>query len=45
MDCPLLLVIYINNLDVNGGGIVSKFADFTKIGDVVNNEECYLYLQ
>ena len=42
---PLLFVIYINDLDENMGGMVSKFADDTKIGGIVDNEEGYLGLQ
>ena len=42
---PLIFVIYINDLDENLGGIVSKFADDTKIGDIVDSEERYLRLQ
>ena len=36
---PLLFVIYINDLDANIGGMVSKFADDTKIGGIVDSEE------
>ena len=32
---PLLFVIYIKDLDANIGGMVSKFADDTKIGGIV----------
>ena len=39
---PLLFVIYINDLDENIGGMVSKFADDTKIGGIVDSEESYL---
>ena len=42
---PLLFVIYINDLDDNIGGMVSKFADDTKIGGIVDSEEGYLRLQ
>ena len=42
---PLLFVIYINNLDENLVGMVSKFADDTKIGDIVDSEGGYLGLQ
>ena len=42
---PLLFVIYINDLDENIGGMVSKFADDTKIGGIVDSEEGYLGLQ
>ena len=38
---PLLFVIYINDLDENLGGL-SKFADDTKIGGMVDSEEGYL---
>ena len=41
---PLLFVIYINDLDENIGGMVSKFADDTKIGDMVDSVEGYLRL-
>ena len=42
---PLLFVIYINDLDENIGGMVSKFADDTKIGGIEDSEESYLQLQ
>ena len=42
---PLLFVIYMNDLDENIGGMVSKFADDTKIGGIVDSEESYLQLQ
>ena len=42
---PLLFVIYINDLDENIGGMVSKFADDTKICGIVDSEESYLRLQ
>ena len=42
---PLLFVIYINDLDENLGGTVSKFADDTKIGGIMDSEESYLGLQ
>ena len=42
---PLLFVIYITVLDENIGGMVSKFADDTKIGGIVDSEEGYLGLQ
>ena len=42
---PLLFVIYMNDLDENIGSIVSKFADDTKIGGIVDSEEGYLRLQ
>ena len=42
---PLLFVIYINDLNENIGGMVSKFADDTKIGGIVDSEEGYLGLQ
>ena len=41
----LLFVIYINDLDENLVGMVSKFADDTKIGGIVDSEEGYLGLQ
>ena len=41
---PLLFIIYINDLDENIGGMVSKFADDTKIGGIVDSEEIYLQL-
>eukprot|EP00061_Rhincodon_typus_P013478 g39873.t1 len=41
----LLFAMYINGLDVNIGGMVSKFADDTKIGGVVDSEEGYLKLE
>ena len=42
---PLLFVIYVNDLDENLWGMVSKFADDTKIGGIVDNEEGYQGLQ
>eukprot|EP00061_Rhincodon_typus_P004655 g23099.t1 len=36
---PLLLVIYINDLDENVQGMISKFADDTTIGGIVESEE------
>jgi len=42
---PLLFDIYINDLDENVGGMVSKFSDDTKIGGIVDSEEGYLGLQ
>ena len=38
---PLLFVIYLNDLDENIGGMVSKFADDTKIGGIVDSEESF----
>ena len=41
MEChrdPLLFLIYINDLERDSNGIVSKFADDTKVGKIVNNE-------
>ena len=38
---PLLFVIYINDLDEIIGGMFSKFADDTKIGGTVDNEDGY----
>ena len=35
---PLLFVIYINDLDEKLGGMVSKFADDTKIGGILESE-------
>ena len=40
-----LFVIYINDLDENLVGMVSKFADDAKIGGIVDSEEGYLGLQ
>ena len=31
---PLLFIVYINDLEENVGGLISKFADDTKIGGV-----------
>ena len=42
---PLLFVIYINDLNENLAGMVSKFADDTKIGGTVDSEEGYLGMQ
>eukprot|EP00061_Rhincodon_typus_P010455 g34762.t1 len=36
---PLLVVIYISDLDENIESMVSKFADDTKIGGIVDSEE------
>eukprot|EP00061_Rhincodon_typus_P013299 g39588.t1 len=36
---PLLFVIYTNELEDNVAGLISKFADDTKIGEVVDSEE------
>lgn len=33
--CPLLVVIYINDLDDDVINVLSKFVDCTKIGDVL----------
>ena len=41
----LLFVIYINDLDENLDSMVSKFADDTKSGGIVDSEEGYLGLQ
>ena len=42
---PLLLMIFINDLDENLVGMVSKFTDDTKIGGIVDSEKGYLGLQ
>ena len=42
---PLLFVIYINDFDENVQGMISKFADDTKIGGIVDIEEGYQKLQ
>jgi len=42
---PLLFVIYINDLDENAQGMISKFADDTKVGSIVDSEERYQKLQ
>eukprot|EP00061_Rhincodon_typus_P012009 g37438.t1 len=36
---PVLFVIYVKDLDENVGGMVSKFADDTKIGGVADSNE------
>ena len=36
---PLLFVMYINNLEENIAGLISKFADDTKIGGVADSDE------
>ena len=36
---PLLFIVYINYLEENVAGLISKFADDTKIGGVVDSEE------
>eukprot|EP00061_Rhincodon_typus_P003484 g20206.t1 len=42
---PLLFAIYVNDFDENVQGMISKFADDTKIGSIVGNEEGYQKLQ
>jgi len=42
---PLLIVIYINDLDRNLGDVVGNFANGTKIGGIVDSEEVYRGLQ
>mgnify|MGYP003349270433 CR=1 FL=1 len=42
---PLLFVIYINDLDEGLSCNISKFADDTKIGSVINSENDSLSLQ
>lgn len=37
----MLFIIYINDLDENVGGMVSKFSDYTKIGGAVNSQGGY----
>jgi len=34
---PLLSVVYINDLEENVGGLISKFVDDTKIGEVADS--------
>lgn len=41
---PLLVIIYINNLDANLGGMIGKFADNTKVCTIVESEEGWLHL-
>ena len=36
---PVLFIVYINDLDRNVGGIISKSIDDTKTGGLVNSEE------
>ena len=36
---PLLFVVYVNDLEENVAGLISKFADNTKIGGVADSEE------
>ena len=36
---PLLFIIYINDLEENKAGLISKFADDTKIGGVADSDE------
>ena len=36
---PLLFIVDINDLEENVAGLISKFADDTKIGGVVDSEE------
>jgi hypothetical protein len=42
---PLLFIIYINDLDVGINSSISKFADDTKIGRVINTAEDNIALQ
>ena len=42
---PPTTVKFQTGLDENLGGMVSKFADDTKIGGIVDSEESYLGLQ
>eukprot|EP00061_Rhincodon_typus_P003072 g19207.t1 len=42
---PLLFAIYKNDLDVNRGGVVSKFADDNNIGGVMDSKKGYLRVQ
>ena len=42
---PLLFVLYINNLDLNMGGMSGKFADNTKIVSLVDSVEGICKLQ
>eukprot|EP00061_Rhincodon_typus_P007471 g29200.t1 len=37
---PLLFVVCINDLEENVAGLISKFADDTKIGGVAESEDC-----
>eukprot|EP00061_Rhincodon_typus_P001733 g15612.t1 len=41
----MLFIIYVNELNTNPEGMVSKFADDTKIGGVVDSEKGYLRVQ
>eukprot|EP00061_Rhincodon_typus_P003539 g20325.t1 len=41
----LLFVIYIDDLDENIEGMVSRFVDDTKIGGIVDSEEGFLRFQ
>ena len=34
---PLLFLIYINDIDQGVGGLISKFADDTKLGGVIES--------
>ena len=36
---PLLFVIYINDLEENITGLISKFADDTKVGGIADSSE------
>ncbi len=42
---PLLLIIYINDLDTGISSEVSKFADDTKVGKVIRTDQDALELQ
>ena len=45
---PLLFVIYLNDIDTcisNKEGVISKFADDTKLAKVVNNSETAVEMQ
>ena len=42
---PLLFVIYINDLEENVTGLMSKFADGTKVGGFADSNEDYQRIQ
>ena len=43
--CPILFIIYINDLDDNILSNISKFADDTKLGNRITSEKDYQILQ
>ena len=42
---PLLFVIYINDLEENVTGLISKFADDTEVGEFADSDEDHQMIQ